>query len=93
MQSELRVKTYSIHKMNDNSPLSKYSNEELKDLEVEIYVLFKYHEEAFNQQLYQLHSYDFGQLKLDYKFGPSYTFDDEGFTLVDHDRLNHIEKV
>ena len=33
-------------------------NQELENLEVEIYVLFKYHEEAFNQQLYQLHSYD-----------------------------------
>lgn len=82
-----------VHEMDDKSPLSKYSNQELEDLEVEIYVLFKYHEEAFNQQLYQLHSYDFSQLKLNYKFGTSYSFDDDGVTLVDHEKLNHLEKV
>lgn len=82
-----------VHKMDDKSPLHKYTEEELKGLEVEIYILFKYHEEAFNQELYQLHSYDFSQLKLNYKFDSSYSFDEEGYTVVDHDKLNHLEKM
>ncbi|NIJ45736.1 hypothetical protein FHR24_002207 [Wenyingzhuangia heitensis] len=71
----------------------KYSNQQLKELEVEIYIVFKYHEEAFNQQLYQLHSYDFGQLKIGYKFGPSYTFDEDGYTVINHDELNNLIKL
>ncbi|WP_010134204.1 ion channel [Ochrovirga pacifica] len=82
-----------VHKFDDKSPLKKYTNQELKNLEVEIYLLFKYHEQAFNQQLYQLHSYDFSQLKINYKFGESYRFDDDGFTIVNHHALNQIEKM
>lgn len=82
-----------VHKINEDSPLYKFSDEELKELEVEIYILFKYHEEAFNQHLYQLHSYDFNQLKIGYKFAASYTFDEHGHTLINHDDLNKIIKM
>lgn len=82
-----------VHQMDAESPLSKYSNKELEELDVEIYILFKYHEQAFNQQVYQMHSYDFSQLKTDYKFGASYTFDEEGYTVIDHGLLNQLEKM
>lgn len=82
-----------VHKINKDSPLFKYSNEELLKLEVEIYILMDYYEEAYNQNLYQLHSYDFSELKVDYKFGPSYTFNNDGFTVIDHDLLNQLEKM
>lgn len=82
-----------VHKIDKDSPLAKYTNKELSALEVEIYILFKYHEEAFNQTLYQLHSYDFNNLKIDYKFGPSYYFDQEGHTIIDHDKLDDIIKM
>lgn len=82
-----------VHKIDKESPLFKYTKEEMLDLEVEIYILFQYHEEAFNQKLYQLHSYDFSQLKIDHKFGASYEFDEDGFTVINHDKLNDIEKI
>ncbi|ANW96790.1 ion transporter [Wenyingzhuangia fucanilytica] len=82
-----------VHKMDKESPLYKYSKEELEALEVEIYILFQYHEETFNQKLYQLHSYDFSQLKIDYKFDVSYDFDEDGFTIIDHHKLNDIKKI
>ncbi len=82
-----------VHKIDKASPLEKYTDEELKNLEVEIYILFKYHEEAFNQTLYQLHSYDFNCLKINYKFGPSYTFDEEGRTVIDHDVLDDLIEI
>jgi len=82
-----------VHKIDVNSPLYKFTNEELKELEVEIYILLKYHEEAFNQSLYQMESYDFSSLKFGYKFGPSYTFDDCGYTVVDHQKLNEVIKM
>ncbi len=82
-----------VHKIDKKSPLHKYTNDELLNLEVEIYLLFKYHEEAFNQTLYQLHSYDFSRLKVNQKFGPSYTFDEEGYTLIDHDKFDDLIKT
>ncbi|MGY5355777.1 ion channel [Wenyingzhuangia sp. IMCC45467] len=82
-----------VHQIDEESPLFKYTKEEMLELEVEIYLLFQYHEEAFNQKLYQLHSYDFGQLKIDYKFGSSYEFDEHGFTIIDHNKLNDIQKM
>lgn len=82
-----------VHKIDDASPLSKYSTKEIANLEVEIYILFKYHEIAFNQQLYQLHSYDFSNLKIGHKYGMSYSFDKYGFTVLDHSKLNHTEKI
>lgn len=82
-----------VHKINKDSPLYKYSNEELKKLDVEIYVLFEYYEETFNQNLYQLHSYDFKDLELDHKFRASYSFNEEGYTIVDHENLSKIEKM
>lgn len=82
-----------VHKMDTDSPLSKYSDEELEALEVEIYILFKYHEQAFNQQVYQMHSYDFSQLKINHKFGASYTFDEEGYTVIDHNLLNELKEM
>lgn len=82
-----------VHPIDEESPLYKYTKEEMLNLEVEIYILFQYHEEAFNQKLYQLHSYDFSQLKVDYKFGSSYEFDEDGFTVINHDSLNDLQKI
>ena len=82
-----------VHQIDEESPLHKYTKEEMLHLEVEIYILFQYHEEAFNQKLYQLHSYDFSQLKVDYKFESSYEFDEDGFTVINHDKLNDLQKM
>lgn len=82
-----------VHVIDENSPLYKYTSNQMLDLEVEMYILFKYHEEAFNQTLYQLHSYDFNQLKVDYKFNSSYSFDEYGHTLIDHHKLNDLIKL
>lgn len=82
-----------VHKITKESPLYKYKNEELENLDVEIYVLFRYYEEAFNQNLYKLHSYDFSELKINHKFSASYSFNEEGHTVVNHDHFDKIEKI
>lgn len=81
-----------VHKINEESPLFKYNEEELAHLDFEIYILFQYHEEAFNQNLYQMHSYDYSQLKFGYKFEKSYEYDQDGFMVLDHDKFNKIIK-
>lgn len=79
-----------VHELNDDSVLSKYSNEELQQLDAEIYILLQYHDEAFSQKLFKIYSYKFSQLKTDVKFVPSFLFDEEGNTILDHDKLDQL---
>jgi inward rectifier potassium channel len=79
-----------VHELDDESVLSKYSNEELQQLDAEIYILLQYHDEAFSQKLFKIYSYKFAQLKTDVKFVPSFLFDEEGNTILDHDKLDQL---
>ncbi|CAA0206459.1 ion channel [Tenacibaculum maritimum] len=80
-----------VHEINEASPLFEYTNEEIGALDAELYILVKYHEESFGQQVYQISSYDFSKLIIGKKYKPSFYYDDEGYTVLDHDRLNEME--
>ncbi len=80
-----------VHSINSSSPLHGYSKDELINLDAEIYILIKYFEDSFSQQLYQLFSYSFNELELDKKFTISYEFDQDGNTILNHDNLNKLE--
>lgn len=80
-----------VHELDSESPLAKYSNEELKELDAEMYILLKYHDEAFSQKLFKIYSYKFSGLQIDKKFVPSFSFDKEGNTLLDHSKLDELE--
>jgi len=56
-------------------------------------MLLQYHEESFAQNVYQIYSYDFDELKVDVKYKSSYTFDENGFTILDHGTLSEVEKM
>jgi inward rectifier potassium channel len=81
-----------VHELDEVSPLHKYSNEELKELDAEMYILLQYHDEAFSQKLFKIYSYKFSQLEVDMTFVPSFMFDDEGNTLLDHDKLDQLKE-
>jgi inward rectifier potassium channel len=82
-----------VHQIDEDSPLFKYSNKEIEKLDAFLYILVNYHEESFAQKVYQIYSYDFNKLELDVKYVPSASFDDEGFTVLDHDKLSEVEKM
>jgi inward rectifier potassium channel len=82
-----------VHEIDDKSPLFKYSNEEIQELDAQLYLLMNYHEESFSQKVYQIYSYDFEDLIFDVKFVSSSSFDDEGYNVLDHDKLNKVEKM
>ncbi len=81
-----------VHEL-DESPLFKYTNEELQILDAEMYILLEYHDEAFSQKLFKIYSYKFDQLKIDMKFKSSFSFDDEGYTILDHENLYKLESL
>lgn len=82
-----------VHPIDQNSPLVKYTEEEMKKLDADVYVMINYHEESFSQKVYQMYSYSFKELLVNKKFAFSYQIDEEGNTIVDHDALNEIEEM
>ena len=82
-----------VHEIDDKSPLFKYSKEEIKNLDAHLYLLINYHEESFSQKVYQIYNYHFSDLMMDVKYVPSSSFDDEGYTVLDHNKLSEVEKM
>ena len=82
-----------VHLIDENSPLFTYSKEEMKSLEAHLFLLINYHEESFSQKVYQIHNYDFNDVLIDVKYVSSSSFDAEGYTVLDHDKLSEVEKI
>jgi len=79
-----------VHEITSESPLFGLSENEIKSLQMEWYILMNYHEDSFSQKVFQIHSYTTTDLKFDVKFEPSTSFNDSGFTLLDHDKLSDL---
>jgi len=82
-----------VHEVDTESPLFKYTKDEIKNLDAHLYLLINYHEESFSQKVYQIYTYDFSDLLLDVKYVSSSTFDHEGYTVLDHHKLSTVEKL
>jgi len=81
-----------VHTINEESPLKKYSNKEIKELQGELLILFSYHDEHYNEKLYQVHSYVFKNLKIGYVFKKAYYYNENGQITLNHDLVDTIEK-
>lgn len=82
-----------VHEIDEKSPLYSLSNDEISKLNAELFLLLQYHEESFAQNVYQVYSYDFMEMEVDVKYTPSFNFDENGFTILDHDKLSEVEKM
>lgn len=82
-----------VHQIDENSPLFNYSKEEIKELDAHLYLLINYHEESFSQKVYQIYNYNFNDLVLDVKYVSSSSFDEKGYTVLDHSKLSDVEKM
>lgn len=82
-----------VHVINEKSPLYSFSNEEIENLNAGLYVLIQYHEESFGQKVYQTTSYKFKQVVVNVKYAPSSGINEEGYTILDHEKLSDVEKM
>jgi len=82
-----------VHEIDEKSPLYNFTNKEIAALNAELFMLLQYHEESFAQNVYQIYSYSFNDLEVDVRFTSSYKFDEEGYTVLDHDRLSEVERM
>ena len=82
-----------VHEIDENSPLEKFSEEELQQLSGEFLIMVSYYDEAFNEEVYKLHSYTFKELKMNVTFEKAFYFDEDGFTVLDHQKISHTEEM
>lgn len=82
-----------VHQIDDSSPLAGLTKEEIKNLSTEMYILAQYHDETFSQKVNQMHSYKPEDLLVDVKFKPSFYFNEEGYTVLDHSILSDVEAM
>ncbi len=82
-----------VHEINEDSPFYGLSNGEMMNLDANLYVLIQYHEESYGQKVYQATTYNCSELIFNKKFKSSTAFNEDGYTILDHEKLNDVEKL
>ncbi len=82
-----------VHPIDKESPLYNLTNSQIQKLDAGLYVLIQYHEESFGQKVYQASSYKFDQLLTDVKYTRSSSFDEDGYTVLNHQKLSEVESL
>lgn len=82
-----------VHAINEKSPMSKYSMEQLKELDAELLILITGFDDTFNQVVHSRHSYTFNEFVFDARFKMPYSVDNEGMIQMRMDDLHAYEKL
>ena len=82
-----------VHEIDNESPLYQYTDDKIYKLDAEIYILIQYHEESFSQKVYQMFSYNFKDLRVGHQFIPSFSINQDGYVVLDHNLLNSTEPM
>lgn len=77
-----------VHELDEDSPLSQYSPDQLTSLNAEIVILISYYDDSFNQEVHQVHSYVLNEIKVDTVFEKAFMFNEEGIMVFDHEKFN-----
>ena len=80
-----------VHELDEESPLSNYSNSEIKQLHGELIIMMSYYDESFNQEVHKIHSYVLKEVKVDFKFVKAQNFNPEGALILDYDLFDAVE--
>jgi inward rectifier potassium channel len=73
-----------VHEINDESPLSGFSVEDMKEADVEIYVLVRGFNDVYSNTVLQRTSYTYNEIKVNHKFVPMYKETENGTILELH---------
>ena len=80
-----------VHPVDESSPLKKYDRELFKQLKGELLILISYYDESFAQEVHQVHSYVLKNLRQDQSFVSAFYYDDDGYTILDHNNLDKTQ--
>ncbi|MCK8523997.1 ion channel [Aquimarina sp. D1M17] len=77
-----------VHAIKESSPLHEFNRKSLKTLNGEVLILVSYYDESYTQEVHQVHSYLLKNIKIDEDFMPAFYHDEEGYTILDHNKLD-----
>ncbi len=77
-----------VHAIDESSPLQEFDRGMLSQLNGEVLILVSYYDESFNQEVHQVHSYVLKNIKEGHGFVPAFYYDDNGYTILDHNKLD-----
>lgn len=83
-----------VHPIDEKSPLYGFTQEDMKNADLEIYVTLKGFDDVFSNTVLTRTSYTFDEIIFDAKFIPMYKESEDGSTTILFlDKLNHFVKV
>jgi inward rectifier potassium channel len=82
-----------VHPIDENSPFYGKTHEELKEIDSELMINLKGHDEGFGEQVHSRTSYLMDDVIWGARYIPSFHVDDAGIVLLDFEKLSAYEKV
>ncbi len=71
-----------VHPLNESSPLYGFTEEDMENADVELYVMLQGFDDVFNNYVQQRTSYTFDEILFNRKFAPMYRESDDGNTTI-----------
>jgi inward rectifier potassium channel len=83
-----------VHPIDENSPLQGFAHGDMKETDVELYVLIRGFDDVYSNLVQQRTSYTYQEIKFNGKFVPMYRESDDGkTTILELHKLNEYVKV
>ena len=83
-----------VHPIDENSPFFGFTAEDMKNTDVELYVMLRGFDDIFSNYVHQKTSYVFEEIIFDRKFVPMYRESDDGrTTILELHKLNMHEAI
>lgn len=100
---ELKLERYSVtffplswtvvHPMDEDSPLTQFSLDELKKRQLEVMILMKGFDETFSQVVYSTHSYTFEEIVWGAKFQSAFDTTKDGDVVLNLKNLHLFDEI
>ena len=83
-----------VHPIDDESPMKGLTAEDLKNGDVEMYVLCRGFDDVYSNVVQQRTSYTYREIQFDAKFAPMYRESEDGMTtILEVNKLNEYKKL
>ncbi len=82
-----------VHPIDEQSPLKEMTSEDLKNGDVEVFILLRATDETFSQTVHSRSSYKHHEIIVGAKFGDMFISNNEQQVSIDARRLHNIDKV
>ena len=83
-----------VHPLDEESPLYGYTSDDMKNADVEIYVLMRGFDEVYANIVQQRTSYTYDEIIHNARFLPMYHESDDGKTTIfELNKLNHYKQL